>query len=154
MFINKLYELGKMEATQINDQFVVRQYRVAAWFLIGVTICWGAVLVWVIFWPNDTVDAFVYIGFSFFFFFSLLSALALSIWKIDVTRDTISCRSILKKEIIYSQKDITKVVEKGAAITLYTGERKICKVSPGCGGFPILLERLKSEGIPFEQRER
>lgn len=121
---------------------------------LGIGICAAlAILIPILISASkESVDAFVYASLSIYFIFSLLSAFYLARWKVEVTRDYVFFRPTFGAKRKHSMKDITKVVEKKSVITLYAGERKILKVSPGCDGFPILLERLESEGIPFEQR--
>ena len=152
LFCAQLYEAGILESTQKQDSFVVRQNKGCIVIsILGILFFCGC-LIWTIFWPNETVDNFVYIVFGGLTIFSLYLLIYPIRWRLIIADDTLSVRNIIGKEKIYSIKSITRVNIKKDGIVICIGKRKIVKVEVGCDNFPILSERLHSEGITFIYR--
>lgn len=145
----QLYEAGKMESVQKKESFCVKQH----WGNLAISILglffFGGCLIWTIIWPNDSVDFFVYICFSGFTLLDLYMLIQTLQWKLTVAGDIITYKNILGNEEIFSVKAISRVNVKRENIVICVDEKKAIKVAVGCGNFLILVERLRSENIPF-----
>jgi hypothetical protein len=154
VFSSQLYKFGKTEATQFKrDGFVVTRDRTILWVGVFGALLFSGFLVWSILWPDKTVDAFVCIGFSTFIVFNLLLIIYSARWRIEFEYNTVYFCPTFGRKMEFSTKDIKKVEVKGSCISLYMGDKKKIKVEKGYKGFPILLERLKNEKIPFTTRK-
>ncbi len=149
----RLYEAGKMELTQRKDGFTVRQNK--GNIVVGVLglLFSGGCLIWTIFWPNESVNSFVYAGFSGFILLSLYLLIHSLRWKLTVIGNTVISRNLFGSDQSISIKDLSKVNVKKDSVELLSGKRKITKVALGCSNFSILMERLHSEKIPFYEND-
>lgn len=154
VFCSQLYEAGKMEATQCRDSFAVRQHK--GNILGGIFgFLFGAGMVVFSFIQTDSFasyDGETVVAMLFFATFaacSLFFAISSFSWRLTVSGSTLTVKRVFRNEKEYNIRDITKVSVGKEKITLHIDDKKIVKVAVGCGGFPILIERLDSEKIPF-----
>lgn len=145
----QLYEAGKMESVQKKASFCVQQHKGNLVISIIGLIFFGGCLIWTIFWPNDSVNIFVYVCFSVFTLLDIYLLIHTLRWKIIVAGDIVTYRNILGTVKLFSVKAITRVNVKKESIFIFIDEKKTIKVAVGCSNYAILVERLRSEHIPF-----
>ncbi|MCL2817661.1 MAG: hypothetical protein FWD39_04665 [Clostridiales bacterium] len=144
LFVEQLKEAGKM-----GPSFTVRPYQGNLVLAVLLLLVFGGSLVGVIFWPNETVDLFVYLGISGAFLASLYFLANSLFWKITVTQDTLFVKNTFGVEKAYPIGEISKVEERRENFTLYAGTEKIVKIGKNAAGLQSLLERLVEENVSY-----
>ena len=91
---------------------------------------------------------------QFFFYFAVLlfiTAVSLSefipkmLFKISVSNHEISVRKGVRKELVYTMREISRVETKGNFIVLYMGSKRIAKISKECENAIILADWLERQ---------
>ena len=154
LLVYRLYDLGKLEATKSKNWFVVKQSKMTLVIgLYGVLFSGGS-FVYMTFWQKVTTNAVVYLLMSLAFVSSLFFINYYRRWRMDVELSTIQFRPALGSKKDFYFRDITKVHAQEGCIVLYVGNKNKIKVSESCEGYPILIEKLSSENIPFVSNNR
>jgi len=137
VFLFLLFALFASGLSQSTLDQIVGQYRSAKTIWDAV---WLPLLLIAVFMP--------------WFLFSAWALLKSIFWKIQVNGEWIVSTSFIGKKTGFSFEDITRVKtfdkQTGKSIKVYVGEKRMFVADPVCTNFYILLYRLKSEGVPFE----
>lgn len=154
LFFTQLYEAGKMESTQKKNRFIVMEHRGNLIIAVCGLLFLGACLLWAIFGPNDSVNGFVYLALTGFTALNLYLLMHTLRWRLSVTEDGMTVRKMIGREKTFSVQEITKVIINSDHILIFVKEKKAAKVGVGYRNFPILMERLANENIPFYEKRR
>ncbi len=149
LLVDKLHGLGKMEATKSKNWFVVKQPKSTLWASLYGILFVGGSFVYMTFWQKTTTNTVVYLLMFLAFASCLFFIHYYRRWRMVIELSTLQFRPVFGSKKDFWFRDITKVHAKEDYIVLYVGNKKKIKVSDGCEGFPILIEKLTNENIPF-----
>ena len=140
----------KAEASMSDNEFTVRQPKIAFWIGVICLIIFSLCIVLMTIFPNGTAEWWVYV------LFILISALGASLavycirWKIRIFNKRLIFSSVFVKNRVIELQKVTRVVQKPQAIKVYSGNKRCFTVETNCVGYLKLCDLLKREGIPFE----
>lgn len=143
-----LVNAGKIEKTQIKEEFVVTEHPSNMLRNFFGVVFFGSMLVAAVVFRDevDRISCLIILGFFLLFISVLIRAL---LWKITVTYSTLHIRGFCGQVSLCSICDITTVIEEQNYITLYSGKRKVVKVCKDYKNFELLQNRLENENIMF-----
>lgn len=154
LLVDRLHGLGKMEATKNKNWFVVKQPKSTFWIGLYGVIFIGGSFAYMTFWQKVTTNGIVYLLMSLAFVSCLFFIYYYRRWRMVVEFSTLQFRPAFGSKKDFWFRDITKAHAKEDHIVLYVGNKKKIKVSDGCEGFPILIEKLSSENISFVSKNK
>jgi len=149
-------DVAKAEKNMDENNFIMRQPKLFMWVGIVCMLVFGALIIYMSIFPNDTAEWWVFLGFFVFVLLGLLLVLVYIIWEIKIEGENIYCKFLLRRKN-FSFSDITKVRIKNPnpqndqyqQAILYAGTKKILTIESFCRGYSILIKRLKKENIHF-----
>ena len=149
-------DAAKAEKNMDENNFIIRQPKFFMWIGILCALVFGAALIFMSIFPNDTAEWWIYLMFFVFVLLGLLLILVYIIWEIKIEGDNVYFKSlIIHKNFTFA--DITKVKIKNPnpqndqyqQAVLYAGTKRIITVESFCRGYGILIKRLKKENLHF-----
>lgn len=145
----------RAEKNMDSNNFVIRQSKIIMWLGIVCIIFFGACLVLMSLFPNDTAVLWVYLVFIMFIIFGALLALFSIYWEIRVTGNEIRFSSIFSRGKTFTFADIHRVKLKNPTspyqyIIIYSRTKRLLRVESTSIGYNILVDRLKQEQITFK----
>lgn len=147
-------EVLKAEKHMDERCFIVRPPRTMIWLGLVCALFFGALIVLMTIFPNDTTDWWVYLIFSLFTLGGSAIIIFCIFWKLEIVENEFHYVPFLGQRKIFRFDEIKKckVKHRGTpneSIRLYSETRKLMTIDMNYRGYNILIRRLQQAGIPF-----
>jgi len=149
-------ELLKAEKYMDERHFVVRPPRTMIWIGFVCALFFGALIVLMTIFPNDTADWWVYLIFSLIVLGGSAMILYSIFWKLEIIEDKLRYVPLLRRAKAFRFDMIKKVRMKhqntpNESIRLYSEIEKLVTIEVNYRGYKVLVKRLQQAGVPFER---
>jgi len=147
-------EVFKAEKHMDERHFTVRQPRTMIWLGLVCTLFFGALIVLMTVFPNDTVDAWAYLIFSLFTLGGSVIIIFCTFWKLEIIENELRHVPLFGRRKTFRFDEIEKIRMKhrntpNEGIRLYSETRKLATIEMNCRGYNVLIRRLQQAGILF-----
>jgi hypothetical protein len=148
-------EVIKAEKKMDINNFVIKQPKVIMWLGVGCVLVFGAFLVIMSIFPNDTADWWVYVIFVLFTLSGAFMVLFCIGWEVKIIGNDIYYKSFFKNKSVFTFDDISCVEMKNPespfkTIKLYSNTRKkLLTIETICSGSNVFIKRLQQKNINF-----
>jgi len=140
---------AKKRSIVANDNFTVYLPEFVMWGGVAGLVLFGAIIVLMTMFPNDTAVWWVYTIFFSFMVLGIFYATYAAKCEVKVVNDTIYVTSYFGKKKVANFSEI-KMVRKGAqAITAYTSKIKLFTIYNYYIGSDMMRTTLNERGIPY-----
>jgi hypothetical protein len=142
----------KNSEKDMNDKcFSVRQSKIVLWVgIVCALFCFSLIILMTIF-PNDSASWWVYLIFISFSSLGISMVLYCIKWELKIEYDQLTYTTFLGKKKTFSMASIQKIkLKSGPQIIAYGEKGKLFSADFNCRGYNVLISRLRSEQIPFE----
>jgi hypothetical protein len=151
IFIIIKKEVKNSEKNMDEKYFLVRQSKIILWMGVICALFFFYLIILTIIFPDDTVEWWVYLAFTMFAISGILVTLHCIKWELKIENDKIIYTPFFGEKKIFPISSIKKVKSKNRQqIKVYDEKGKLFSVESNCRGYNVLISRLKSEHIPFE----
>lgn len=152
----------KSESSMNTRNFIITQHKFTMWLGIIVSVIFAAIITLMLIFPDDAIEAWLYVVSLVFLVAGLLLAYYVIRWKITIEEDSIIVTPVFGKQIIINFREISKatyeVVEASNSEKVYSESvivydangKKLFSIELICIGFSTFLKRLNEENIPLE----
>lgn len=150
-----VFKLSEVRVGVSDNNFIVRESKSTMLIMILCVLFFGACIMLMFIFPNDTVDWWGYLIFSLLFLLGVYGLLRYIFWRIEVKGNEFCYTSFLALKKKFTLNSISKVKIKNPdspyqKITIFSGTKKILPVESNCIGYNLLVEYLIQEHIAFE----
>ena len=140
----------KMSKMTLTD-FAVFAPKSTLWIGLVCMIFFGGCIILMTLFPNDTATWWVYLTFISFFVMGALVTLYAISSKIIVVKDSIRYTPIFGIKQTFAFSDIKRVKLRKTSLTVYGEKQALFSMELDIIGCSLMIERLKSENIPFDK---
>ena len=143
--------MGKKRYLMSKDEFTLTQPKSLIWIGGASSLFFGALIVIMTIFPNDTATWHAYVGFSFFVVLGVFLIVCSLRLKIRVVNDLIYVRPLFGRTKTFNFSEIEWVRLGMHGIAAYSDTSKMFSVGFIELGSNLMVQKLESKGIPFYQ---
>ena len=145
-----IFYLARLEARKFEKNMNENNFRIHLSITYKLICIIGALVflsitIYFIFFPDDTAELWIYLGFLSFVVFTLVLLIYCIRWEIKIIDNQIIIRPFIGKNKIYTFGQITKIqIKEGYYINVFIEKKKIFSIFPACIGYYIFYFRIKN----------